>query len=388
MKKILLFGICTFLLMVTNVQADVTATLVGRNYGTGEIDTSVDVGNAYLKLYPLHPIVNQSTNPTISWMKGSSNGLSRMENSILFFSGHGNSSLMHFYNSDSSDSSYDFYIKATNNTSNTVGLGSYDMSKVKLVVFAGCQTAYGTNNITKTVYNNGAKGTLGWSTSINASAHTAWLTNFWTKIGAGNSLAQAVASANSVSYTDNRVKNAVYYGGNYIGFGGMGDYILQSRTNVLNTAIEQPVYLINKEIDDDNEYDEMIDIINDKFNTNLESENFIITKSISNENDIYDYMYSIDKKIKTTIGYTFFVKNGVIDTVYDNTKNLDYDTLKEQFFEKYNNINIDELNRELPNESSYLYYDYENNQLYKVIVNEILDEMGAQSLTDEFIEVN
>lgn len=387
MKKILLFCFCAFFLTITNVQAAITATLVGRNYGTGELNTSIDVNNAYLKLYPLHPTVNQSTNPTISWMKGSSNGLSRMENSILFFSGHGNSSLMHFYNSDNSDSSYDFYIKATNNTSNTVGLGSYDMSKVKLAVFAGCKTAFGTNNLTKSVYDKGAKGTLGWSDSINSSAHTAWLANFWAKIGTGSSLAQAVASANSASYTDNRVKSTVYYGGAYTGLGSTSNFMLQLKGNMFNTSIGQPSYLLNKKINSNNEYQEMIDIINDRANTNLNKDNFSITKSTSNEINIYDYMYAINKKVKTTIGYTFFTKNGIIDTFYDNTQNIDYDDLDSKFLKKYSNINIDELLSQLPNNLSYLYYDYENDQLYKVIVNEIVDEMGAQSLVDEFIEI-
>ena len=111
------------------------ALLLGRNYGSGEINTTVDVNNAQSALALTGKTLLANTNPTISWVKGSNGGTARMESDILFFSGHGNSSLMHFYNASHS-SGYDFYITTGTNSSNNVGLSSYSMSRVDLAVFA------------------------------------------------------------------------------------------------------------------------------------------------------------------------------------------------------------------------------------------------------------
>ena len=78
------------------------ALLLGRNYGSGEINTTFDVNNAQSALALTGKTLLANTNPTISWVKGSNGGTARMESDILFFSGHGNSSLMHFYNASHS----------------------------------------------------------------------------------------------------------------------------------------------------------------------------------------------------------------------------------------------------------------------------------------------
>ena len=55
-----------------------------------------------------------------------------MESDVLFFSGHGynNGIGMMFYNSNSSSSGYSFFINGGNNSTDTVGLSSYNMNNV------------------------------------------------------------------------------------------------------------------------------------------------------------------------------------------------------------------------------------------------------------------
>ena len=72
---------------------------------------------------------------------------------------------MHFYQSGG-PSNRDFYIRNSVNSSNTVGLQSYDMNQVKLIVWGGCQTSAGNNSITKQSVDRGAKAAIGWNQSI------------------------------------------------------------------------------------------------------------------------------------------------------------------------------------------------------------------------------
>ena len=107
-KKII-FSLCTTLIMPTFVSADV-GLLVGRNYGSGDINTTTDITKAQTQFTYAGQGYISNTNPTYFWITGEQNGVKRVENSILFFSGHGNQNLMHFYNNDATAGGYDFYI--------------------------------------------------------------------------------------------------------------------------------------------------------------------------------------------------------------------------------------------------------------------------------------
>lgn len=110
-KKTILSGliaISAIALLPSNVfAAGNQALLIGRNYGSGNIDTTIDVTNAKNGLGALTFNYQDNTNPTISWMQGSNGSTKRMESDILFFSGHGNSSLMRFYDQNHTPG-YDF----------------------------------------------------------------------------------------------------------------------------------------------------------------------------------------------------------------------------------------------------------------------------------------
>lgn len=388
MKKRFLFKILStfaFFATIGNVSAANNALLVGANYGN--INTIPDVTNASPKLYALGYTPVSSTSPTISWMKGTSNGTKRMESSILFFSGHGNSSLMHFYKDNSTDSSYDFTITAGSNSSSVVGLSSYNMSKVKLAVFAGCETAKGTSNITKSAYSKGASGSLGWKESIGASSHTEWLKNFWTDLSMGHSLAVSVAYANSFSYADSRVKQTSYFGGLY-SYKVLGaPSVMYTTTSLSNfhEKMEKPLFIKLTSQDESSVKNSINSLLKDNYDTNFILSNYNVEVSQSNDTTIYDYNYIIDGKIKTTLGYTIFVKNGYINQVFDNTDGKKFDELSNAFYLKYSDVNIDELVNELPNSGSFLYYN--DNTLYKVIVNEIVNSDGTSYVTQDFVEI-
>ena len=81
-KKFIFIFVIAFMLP-TYVLAD-AGLLVGRNYGNGNIDTSVDITNAQIQ-FALNGIgYISSTNPTYAWITGNQNGIKRLENQILF----------------------------------------------------------------------------------------------------------------------------------------------------------------------------------------------------------------------------------------------------------------------------------------------------------------
>ena len=365
------------------------ALLLGRNYGSGEINTTVDVNNAQSALALTGKTLLANTNPTISWVKGSNGGTARMESDILFFSGHGNSSLMHFYNASHS-SGYDFYITTGTNSSNNVGLSSYSMSRVDLAVFAGCETAKGSSNITKTAQSKGAKATLGWIPSIQVGSHTSWLKNFWTRVPQVMRISQALTYADSFSYSDSGVKNYNKYGNWNTSLNNLRSsnalFANDDRSNTLS------INVVNK---DDNEVvAEIGNWINENLDDNFSLDTYEVDKTVQEDKTIYDLKLLINGDIKTKLGYTVFIYDDVITNIFDNMNG--YTTVHPlvQVYSanttNYSNIvqeanrNIDQLTYEIVNQESYKYYDDDVNKLYYEVRTELKNRFDSTITVDTY----
>ncbi len=365
------------------------ALLLGRNYGSGEINTTVDVNNAQSALALTGKTLLANTNPTISWVKGSNGGTARMESDILFFSGHGNSSLMHFYNASHS-SGYDFYITTGTNSSNNVGLSSYSMSRVDLAVFAGCETAKGSSNITKTAQSKGAKATLGWIPSIQVGSHTSWLKNFWTRVPQVMRISQALTYADSFSYSDSGVKNYNKYGNWNTSLNNLRSsnalFSNDDRSNTLS------INVVNK---DDNEVvAEIGNWINENLDDNFSLGTYEVDKTVQEDKTIYDLKLLINGDIKTKLGYTVFIYDDVITNIFDNMNG--YTTVQPlvQVYSanttNYSNIvqeanrNIDQLTYEIVNQESYKYYYDDVNKLYYEVRTELKNRFDSTLTVDTY----
>lgn len=370
-KGLLLFLIISMFLVpnITHAAGN-RAFVIGRNYGDG-LNTTIDVNNATPILRAMGLGVVQSTDPAIDYMQGYEGSIKRMESDILFFSGHANSSLMHFYQSGG-PSNRDFYIRNSVNSSNTVGLQSYDMNQVKLIVWGGCQTSAGNNSITKQSVDRGAKAAIGWNQSIQQGSHTEWFQKFWNASTMGT-IESAKNSANSFSYSDNRVKDNKTYGNWY-------QNLRSLRSTSLNEDDREHNFNINISNMNDSEILNVIyDNIKESVDNNFDSKNYIVEINNSDETKIIDLVF-VEKEIRTKLGFTIFIEDNMITKIYDNMKNIDVLELKNKLsinLQK-NMYSISRITPFIDNNTfniistkEYNYYDDETNNIYHIINYEL-----------------
>lgn len=319
-----------------------------------------------------------------------------MESDILFFSGHGNSSLMYFYDVNKTND-YEFYIKTGTNNSNSVGISSYNMKNVKLVVYAGCKTAEGTTNITKTTQTNGAKATLGWKVSIGANSHTQWLKRFWSKIPSSFQMSQALSYADSFTYADSGVKNHQSYGNWNTGFSLLKN---NETTNIgiLENKIDERNNIVNIYADSEEKIIKSVSqYISDNLNNKFSMKDYEIEKTIVDDKIIYDFKLLLNNEIKTSLGYTIFVYNNVITNIFDNVNyNLELQrTLNKIQISKQCNCNekqalndansrIDYTKWNVIEQKSFKYYDDIDNKIYNVVETELINKEDGTYYIDTY----
>lgn len=146
------------------------------------------------------------------------NGYYYLESSIIFLSGHANSGSMGWnYKGLGGDYAVDIvmdtkdYVYTDNSLG--IGIGQFNNSQNDLIIFAGCNTAEGSNNLSKYVVDRGTETSIGWTTTVAAGSQTSWLKRFHDKLKTNNTtVKEAAVYANSYNYSDNRVKNYKIYG--------------------------------------------------------------------------------------------------------------------------------------------------------------------------------
>lgn len=203
-KKFIIVVILIISIFMANENADAwltpinnkTSLAVGVQYDDGinsipnanyANSTYSSMGFTYKKLM---------TTPTYDDIqKSHSNGTPLLQSGIIFLNGHVNHDGFNFVNV--------LLLRADVHTpaDHIIGITYYDNTKTGLYVMAGCKTAEGTENITKKVFNSGAKISIGWSTDLSVASFVSWNERFHDKISdKTTSVIDAVSYANSFFY--------------------------------------------------------------------------------------------------------------------------------------------------------------------------------------------
>ncbi|MDD2377434.1 MAG: hypothetical protein PHD10_02055 [Bacilli bacterium] len=248
------------------------------------------------------------------------NNTSYLNSGIVFMSGHGNSSLMSFMNNGTNK----FYIDNTNVSGGSyIGIGNYVSSLNALIVFAGCETAKGSSNISSYVVNQGAKSSIGWTTSVNSGSHTNWLKRFNDKIkDKTTTVSAAKSSADGHIYLDSRVKNGKIYGyGNYNPWYFMNAGSYSSSQSEINKyrdiySLSDNEYIISENGNRENLDELATKFINEKLDKDFDKKDYRLEIN-GNDTIYYDYVLYVNN-IRTSLGYTVSLVDGNIIKVYDN----------------------------------------------------------------------
>lgn len=321
LKRIFSIIMCSAMILLpvqsVSAVANTNAWSVGTNYKDGiiwgligSVDTSEDATTAADYYATMGYSSAYSTSPTYTIMRGKfSNGNYRMESAVQFYSGHANYQCVAFnYNKLGGDYLtgvyYDVDFDSTSTGYKYAGIKSYNLSNVKLITFAGCNTASNNNdNIAYKAQQEGASTTVGWTVSVGAGSHTSWLKRYNDYLNKGYTVEQAISHADSFSYTDNSVKKHKVYGNKNL-------TLSVSKKMVSQAEKERTMFSVNYK--DENEIFNEIKNFDKDFNIN----NYVIDETSNEIGKIYD-LYFTKNGYKTLEGYTIILSEGKAE-VYKN----------------------------------------------------------------------
>lgn len=272
------------------------------------------------------------------------------------------------------------------------------MSKVKLIIFGGCYTALGSDNIAKRANTRGARTSLGWTVSIGASSHSEWFDNFLYRLSGGRTVQAAVNYTNDFSYDDNGVKNVVIYGdGNYVPSwdNGVATYSLPS-----NLRSDNKRYEVSIELENNYTIDNIKEKIDSYIKNNLDNEfdinNYQYDITGTGNKKYYDFKLLINGAISDS-AYTIIVENNEIVAIVDNTKeisnnistyssnNINSDEQEELANKIKNNIIEENSNYEVISQKLKNIYISEENAYKTLILTEVHDKLTDSYFVKEDI---
>lgn len=343
-----------------------TASVVGCNYGLGNINTTEIATYVAGRVSNMGYQIFNTNFPTRSILTGQPiSGQYFLESDIVYLAGHADNGTMSFYNcggekvginkiNQDRDLGVDGYY---------VGIGRFNLSKVKFAMLEGCLTASGTNNVASQFVNFGAKSSIGWSTEINTFSAKSWLTRFWDKINSGGTIAEANDYANSSWYVFSAIKNTNIYGNSSVRLNPLTYTALSNGSTSYYNEYKVDKY-------SNNVIDTITEVIKEKINKNFDIKDFVVTKSISNEKEIYDIGLVVNN-IKVNVGYTVFVQNNVVQKIYDNTYNQNINEIKENI----KTMDKEKLEKAAMSNNTVI-YDYKKNKLIEYIQQYNYDSAG------------
>ncbi len=370
-----------------------TAFSVGTYYDIN-LNTSVDAGNAHTSYYSAGLTSYYTTMPTISIMGGShsSTGQDYLASGIVFLSGHGNATSM-YWDYCAQGGNYFTGVKSGNSSPSGsspyyYGLisSNFTLSDVAMYVFAGCNTASGTNNLANSVIKNdgtGARMSIGWTTPTNGISHSSWLQRFNNSIVNGNSLYAACSYSDSFSYIYNNVKNHAVYGAYHLNpLSLLGISINPSK----NSAIERTPIIEIHGVSETNVSSTISRIISDLYPTHCNL--FFIEENGSDDIRYYDAVMYYEN-VRTNMALTFAYDKRIDSLkVYDNMLDNDINAVKnsidillsssntrEQLTTDTNKV-IDSITDTVTQIDSFLYYDVNGRELCTAIGFVAIDEYG------------
>lgn len=101
-----------------------------------------------------------------------------------------------------------------------------------------------------------------------------------------------------------------------------------------NTSSDNREYVVNKKISDNEKIEDVFqELITSKIDKNFKIDDYIIQTATSNYEDdsteIYDLYFKIGE-VRTNIGYTIFVENNKVTSIYNNLGNYNTESLKKK----------------------------------------------------------
>ena len=350
-----------------------TASVVGCNYGLGNINTTEIATYVAGRVSNMEYQIFNTNAPTRSILTGQPiSGQYFLESDIVYLAGHADNGTMSFYNcggekvginkinQDRDVGSEGYY----------VGIGRFNLSKVKFAMLEGCLTASGTHNVASQFVNFGAKSSIGWSTEINTFSAKSWLTRFWDKINSGGTIAEANDYANSSWYTFSAIKNTNIYGNSSVRLNPLTYSAISN-----GSASYYNEYKVDKY--SNNVIDTITEAIKEKINKKFDINDFVVTKSISNEKEIYDIGLVVNN-IKVNVGYTVFVQNNIVQKIYDNTYNQNINEIKENI----KTMDKEKLEKAAMSNNTVI-YDYKKNKLIEYTQQYNYDSAGNKIIDVE-----
>lgn len=371
----------TFMFCITNVSAssNAIASVVACKYGFGDINTqplgeyvtsrlstSLNFFNVYNTYSPTKKILKGETTTDRYFM----------ESDVLYFAGHGNHGVMTWYGCNDSKVGIRFLDTdfSSEQDGYLVGVGQYDLSKVKFVMLEGCETAKGTNNISKYFVNQGATTSLGWSTDIRTISAKSWLTRFWDKVSSGGTIQEANNYANSATYLASSIKNTVIYGNKNLKLSTLKTLAINDlKSPRYGSSKLENEYNFMKKVNNNNLEEQISNLIKENINLNFNMSDFEIDINYSDDKKIVDLIYNVDG-IVVELGYTVFIQNNYITSIFDNTNGIDLTDLK-------NEINTLKLSKVLSNinnnNNNKIVYEYLTKEFYELTEQTSIDTYGA-----------
>lgn len=311
---------------------------VGCDYnydeGNPDIDTSSDAISS-CDYYALAGYISRYTgNPSVSKITASYNGTKLMESDIVMLSGHGEYDHLYFR---SKGQLGEYWFNITNgvvNYYNAIPLLTFDMSKIKLIMFNSCsgaKTAGTTGSdpcLAIQAFYYGAGASLGWTVDIGEECASLWLGRFNNCIALGYTIQAAINYANSFTYPGNCT--CMY---NYTLYGN-GSQVLKRNTRT-NTQIALEPTIVktpNITLSANKLYDKTtIKNIIQKEYPDFWFKDFTINVT---DNDNGNSIITVVEKIgefSTQNAYILFYENGKITNVFDRTvkkpSSSEYNTL-------------------------------------------------------------
>lgn len=367
----------TFMFCVTKVSAssNAIASVVACKYGFGDINTKPlgeYVTSRLSTSLNFHTVYN-TYSPTKSILKGETT-IDRyfLESDVLYLAGHATKSNIAWegctipkvgiraFDTDYS-STEDGYL---------VGVGQYDLSRVKFVMLEGCDTAKGTSNISKFFVTKGATTSLGWSTEINTFSAKSWLTRFWDKVSSGGTIQEANNYANSATYIASSIKNTVIYGNKNLKLSTLKTLAVNNLSSPrYGSAKLENEYNFMKKVNSNDIIEKISYLIKENINSNFNIKNFEITTSYSDGKKIVDLIYNIDGVV-VELGYTIFIQNNYITSIFDNTNEVNLNDLGKEIKEL-------KISKNSTNTKNKIVYDYLTKELYKFTEQTSIDSYGA-----------
>ena len=332
-----------FLIFMTNVSATSYGLAVGATLGSSAGDTRTFANTVTNYLNSMGYSTIKRTGPTYSNLLAEMNGVSPkrwlLEADVIYLAGHGNYDNVSFSTTNKSGPEYDVFIanRATHQygpNKGIIGVGWFNLSKVKFIMFQGCNTANQSysNNVTAYARSKGATTTLGWKGMINRNGIADWITRFWPRIVAGDTIQQAATYAKSFYYPQNSsgVKEYKIYG-------STGLRLTLSKNNVAAS------YQVSNQASDQvsrNEYvfektatkDTITDLIKKTLNKDFYNYEYTLKETYPENGDekvtIQDYVLTVNG-VETNLAYTVRIDDNEIK-IYDNTEGKDFKVVKEK----------------------------------------------------------